>query len=58
MRVAMKGVAETLLAPLPGILLHMGEHTRALAVVEETLGQGQARKDGHYLTELHRLRSV
>lgn len=57
-RTAMSGVAVPLLAPWAEALLHVGEGSRALAIIAEALELVEQKEDRHYLAELHRLRGA
>ncbi|WP_319238434.1 AAA family ATPase [uncultured Propionivibrio sp.] len=55
---AMSAVVVPLLAPFAEVLLHRGEFTKALPILDEALVQVEAKQDRHYLAELHRMKGV
>jgi DNA-binding SARP family transcriptional activator/class 3 adenylate cyclase len=56
MRMTMSGVIVSFSAPLAEALLHHGQTEEALAVLNETLAEGEKKHDYHFEAELHRLK--
>ena len=56
MKKAIGGISVVFLSALAEALVHLGERKKALAVVEESLGEAERTGDGHYLSELQRMR--